>query len=60
MAEKAKEQNKPNILIIWGDDIGWYNVSAYNDGVMGYRTPNIDRIAMEGAMSKDWYGQQPM
>jgi arylsulfatase len=60
MAEKAKEQNKPNILIIWGDDIGWDDVSAYNDGVMGYRTPNIDRIAMEGAMSKDWYGQQPM
>jgi arylsulfatase A-like enzyme len=60
MAEKAKEQNKSNILIIWGDDIGWDDVSAYNDGVMGYRTPNIDCIAMEGAMSKDWYGQQPM
>jgi arylsulfatase len=49
---------KPNILIIWGDDIGWYNVSAYNLGVMGYRTPNIDRIAREGAMFTDWYGQQ--
>ena len=36
---------KPNILIIWGDDIGWFNISAYNHGIMGYRTPNIDRIA---------------
>ena len=49
---------KPNILIIWGDDIGWFNISAYNHGIMGYRTPNIDRIAKEGAMFTDWYGQQ--
>jgi len=49
---------KPNILIIWGDDIGWFNVSAYNHGVMGYRTPNIDRVAKEGALFTDWYGQQ--
>ncbi len=49
---------KPNILIIWGDDIGWFNVSAYNHGIMGYRTPNIDRVAKEGAMFTDWYGQQ--
>jgi arylsulfatase len=49
---------KPNILIIWGDDIGWFNVSAYNHGIMGYRTPNIDRIAKEGALFTDWYGQQ--
>ena len=49
---------KPNILILWGDDIGWFNVSAYNHGMMGYRTPNIDRIAKEGAMFTDWYGQQ--
>jgi arylsulfatase A-like enzyme len=49
---------KPNILIIWGDDIGWFNVSAYNMGVMGYRTPNIDRIAKEGGLFTDWYGQQ--
>jgi arylsulfatase A-like enzyme len=49
---------KPNILIIWGDDIGYWNVSAYNQGMMGYRTPNIDRIAKEGAMLTDWYGQQ--
>ena len=41
---------KPNILIIWGDDIGQFNVSAYNHGMMGYRTPNIDRIAKEGAL----------
>jgi arylsulfatase len=49
---------KPNIVVIWGDDIGWYNISAYNQGVMGYKTPNIDRIAREGAMFTDWYGQQ--
>jgi arylsulfatase len=52
------ETDKPNILIIWGDDIGWYNISAYNQGVMGYRTPNIDRIAQEGALFTDWYGEQ--
>jgi arylsulfatase len=49
---------QPYILVIWGDDIGWFNVSAYNHGVMGYRTPSIDRIAKEGAMFTDWYGQQ--
>src|SRR5258705_4677726 len=49
---------KPNILIIWGDDIGWFNISAYNHGIMGYKTPNIDRVAKEGAMFTDWYGQQ--
>jgi len=49
---------KPNILIIWGDDIGWFNISAYNQGIMGYKTPNIDRIAKEGALFTDWYGQQ--
>jgi arylsulfatase len=49
---------KPNILIIWGDDIGWFNISAFNHGIMGYKTPNIDRIAKEGAMFTDWYGQQ--
>lgn len=50
--------SKPNILIIWGDDIGWFNPSAYNRGIMGYKTPNIDRLAKEGAMFTDWYGQQ--
>ena len=49
---------KPNILIIWGDDIGRFNISAYNHGMMGYKTPNIDRIAKEGALFTDWYGQQ--
>jgi len=49
---------KPNILVLWGDDIGQFNVSAYNHGMMGYRTPNIDRLAKEGAMFTDWYGQQ--
>jgi arylsulfatase A-like enzyme len=49
---------KPNILIIWGDDIGWFNLSCYHNGVMRYRTPNIDRIATEGARFTDWYGQQ--
>ena len=49
---------RPNILVIWGDDIGQFNVSAYNNGMMGYRTPNIDRIAEEGALFTDWYGQQ--
>ena len=49
---------KPNILVIWGDDIGGFNINTYNQGVMGYRTPNIDRIAKEGAMFTDWYGQQ--
>ena len=51
-------QKKPNILVIWGDDIGWFNISAYNMGMMGYHTPNIDRIAKEGAIFTDWYGQQ--
>jgi arylsulfatase A-like enzyme len=55
---KVTEKKKPNILFIMGDDIGWFNISAYNHGVMGYRTPNIDRIAREGAMFTDWYGQQ--
>jgi arylsulfatase A-like enzyme len=50
--------DKPNILVIWGDDIGIFNVSAYNQGMMGYKTPSIDRIAKEGALFTDWYGQQ--
>jgi len=51
-------KKKPNILVIMGDDIGWFNASCYNSGMMGYRTPNIDRIANEGARFTDWYGQQ--
>jgi arylsulfatase A-like enzyme len=49
---------KPNILVIWGDDIGISNLSCYSDGLMGYRTPNIDRIANEGMRFTDSYGQQ--
>ena len=52
------QTQKPNILIIWGDDIGVHNISAYNHGIMGYRTPNIDRIAREGALFTDAYGEQ--
>ena len=55
---QASAQDRPNILIIWGDDIGPYNVSAYNMGMMGYRTPNIDRIAREGIIFTDAYGDQ--
>ena len=51
-------EKQPNILVIWGDDIGGFNISANNQGVMGYRTPNIDSIAQEGALFTDWYGQQ--
>jgi len=56
--QPAASGRKPNILFIMGDDIGWFNVSAYNMGIMGYRTPNIDRIGKEGAVFTDWYGQQ--
>ncbi len=57
-ADKPKQGSKPNILIIWGDDIGQFNVSAYNMGMMGYKTPNIDRIGQDGAVFTDWYAQQ--
>ena len=57
-AQATDVQKKPNVLIIWGDDIGYWNVSAYNRGMMGYKTPNIDRIANEGVLFTDWYGQQ--
>src|SRR5690349_18987584 len=49
---------KPNILILWGDDVGWWNISFNSRGQMGYRTPNIDRIGHEGATFTDYYGQQ--
>src|SRR5262245_33308259 len=52
------KQARPNILFIMSDDIGWFNASCYNNGIMGYRTPNIDRIAKEGALFTDFYGQQ--
>jgi arylsulfatase A-like enzyme len=50
--------DKPNILVLWGDDIGWWNISYNSRGQMGYRTPNIDRIGNEGAAFTDFYGQQ--
>jgi arylsulfatase len=58
VTSSALGQKKPNILVIWGDDIGQTNVSAYSRGMMGYRTPNIDRIAKEGMMFTDYYGEQ--
>jgi len=58
LSSAQETEKKPNILIIWGDDIGGFNISAYNQGMMGYRTPNIDQIANEGALFTDWYGQQ--
>ena len=57
-ARAAQGEKKPNIVIIWGDDIGQSNLSAYTDGLMGYRTPNIDRIAREGVKFTDYYGEQ--
>ena len=54
----AQTAAKPNILVIMGDDIGLWNISAYNRGMMGYHTPNIDRIATDGAIFTDYYGQQ--
>ena len=55
---QAANVKKPNILVIFGDDIGYFNISAYNLGMMGYKTPNIDRIAHEGALFTDYYAQQ--
>ncbi|SMP78730.1 arylsulfatase [Neorhodopirellula lusitana] len=57
-AAQAQTSKKPNILVIWGDDIGTENISYYNRGMMGYQTPNIDRIANEGVFFTDYYGQQ--
>ena len=58
LCAQSPSAKKPNILVVMGDDIGWFNPSCYNSGMMGYRTPNIDRIANEGARFTDWYGQQ--
>jgi len=58
MAFAHASTDKPNILVIWGDDVGQTNVSAYSKGMMGYRTPNIDRIANEGILFTDYYGEQ--
>jgi len=54
----AAAQDKPNILVIWGDDVGQSNISAYTRGLVGYKTPNIDRIANEGMLFTDYYGEQ--
>ncbi len=54
----AQDDAKPNILVIWGDDIGQSNISAYTMGLMGYRTPNIDRVANEGMIFTDYYAEQ--
>ena len=58
IAPAAAQDKKPNILVIWGDDVGQSNISAYTKGVVGYRTPNIDRIANEGMLFTDYYGEQ--
>ncbi|WP_224483329.1 arylsulfatase [Robertkochia aurantiaca] len=55
---RAQNNDKPNVLVIWGDDIGTWNISHNNRGMMGYKTPNIDRIAKEGVSFTDYYGQQ--
>jgi hypothetical protein len=57
-ARVSAQQKKPNILVIFGDAIGYWNVSPYNQGMMGYKTPNIDRLAREGALFTDYYAQQ--
>jgi arylsulfatase A-like enzyme len=54
----VSDGDRPNILVMWGDDIGISNLSCYSDGLMGYRTPNIDRIALEGMRFTDYYGEQ--
>ncbi|NKB87018.1 MAG: sulfatase-like hydrolase/transferase [Acidobacteria bacterium] len=57
-AVATPQMDKPNILVLWGDDVGLWNISAYNRGMMGYHTPNIDRIANEGMLFTDAYGEQ--
>jgi arylsulfatase A-like enzyme len=54
----SAQAKKPNILVIFGDDIGYSNISAYNLGLMGYKTPNIDSVARQGALFTDYYAQQ--
>ena len=58
LAAAAQAQDKPNILVVWGDDVGFWNISANSRGMMGFRTPNIDRIADEGMGFSDYYGEQ--
>ena len=56
--QNGKNPGKPNILVMWGDDIGITNLSCYSDGLMGYDTPNIDRLAGEGLRFLHYYGEQ--
>src|SRR6267154_3712808 len=56
--EQTMASKQPNILIHWGDDIGMWNISHISRGMIGYQTPNIDRVAKEGVTLTDWYGQQ--
>ena len=58
LAPAAPSGGRPNIVIIWGDGVGQSNVSAYSSGLMGYQTPNIDRLASEGVMFTDYYAEQ--
>ena len=58
LAAPLHAQDKPNILVVWGDDIGNTNISANTHGLMGYRTPNIDRVAREGMRFTDYYAEQ--
>ncbi len=58
VSHATAQTKKPNILVIFGDDVGYWNISAYNHGMMGYRTPNIDRLAKQGALFTDYYAQQ--
>jgi len=57
-AAQAADAKKPNIVIIWGDDIGQSDISVYSHGLMGFKTPNIDRVAKEGVMFTDYYAEQ--
>jgi arylsulfatase A-like enzyme len=57
LPEAQAQEKKPNILVIFGDDVGFWNISAYSHGMMGYKTPNIDRIAREGTMFTDYYAE---
>ena len=58
LTSMSAQTKKPNILVIWGDDVGYSNISINSQGMMGYQTPNIDRIGKEGAVFTDWYAQQ--
>ena len=58
VGQAAEQTKKPNILVLWGDDIGTWNISHNNRGMMGYSTPNIDRVANEGVSFTDYYAQQ--